>query len=247
MKRLGTAELSATEPFGCRRHLAAPYRGLGSTGLANDTIKAGEFVLGYQNEYGLYPGSPVVADSDDRRGILTRAPDRNGRDLGRNGTYLVFRELRQDVEGFWAFLEASTRRPDGSTDRAAATRLAAKMVGRWPSGAPLVLAPDADDPRLAHANDFGYFHDDHDGLRCPIGAHIRRANPRDSLAPKPGSPASIAVGKRHRIIRRGRGRAGGPTDQGLHFVCLNASLARQFEFIQGTAGPTQVRRALRRS
>jgi Dyp-type peroxidase family len=235
VKRLGTAALGATEPFGFADGISQPLiDGLGSPGLAADTIKAGEFVLGYENEYGLYPGSPLVPDGDDRSGILSRAHDRNGRDLGRNGTYLVFRELRQDVDGFWAFLEASTRRPDGSTDRAEATRLAAKMVGRWPSGAPLALAPDSDDPSLAHANDFGYFHDDRDGLRCPIGAHIRRANPRDSLAPQPGSPASIAVGKRHRIIRRGRERAGGATDRGLHFVCLNANLARQFEFIQGT-------------
>jgi Dyp-type peroxidase family len=235
VKRLGTAELSATEPFGFADGISQPLiDGLGSSGLPADTIKPGEFILGYENEYGLLPGSPLVADDVDPNGILARDRDRSGRDLGRNGTYLVFRELRQDVEGFWAFLEESTRRPDGSSDRAEATRLAAKMVGRWPSGAPLALAPEADDPSLARANDFGYFHDDRDGLRCPIGAHIRRANPRDSLAPKPGSAASIAVGKRHRIIRRGRERAGGPGDHGLHFVCLNASLARQFEFIQGT-------------
>ena len=240
--RLGTSVLGPTEPFGFADGIAQPViDGLGATGPAADTVQPGEFVLGYRNEYGLAPVSPTVADVDDRRGVLAPAPGAGRRDLGRNGTYLVFRELRQDTEGFRAFLDRSTRRPDGSNDPAAATRLAAKMVGRWPSGAPLVLAPDVDDPVLGRANNFGYFHEDRDGLRCPIGAHIRRANPRDSLDPDPGSAASIAIGKRHRIIRRGRGRgpngrpdAAEPADPGLHFICLNANLARQFEFIQGT-------------
>lgn len=240
--RLGTSVLGPTEPFGFADGIAQPViDGLGATGPAADTVQPGEFVLGYRNEYGLAPVSPTVADVDDPGGVLAPAPGAGRRDLGRNGTYLVFRELRQDTEGFRAFLDRSTRRPDGSNDPAAATRLAAKMVGRWPSGAPLVLAPDVDDPVLGRANNFGYFHEDRDGLRCPIGAHIRRANPRDSLDPDPGSAASIAIGKRHRIIRRGRGRgpngrpdAAEPADPGLHFICLNANLARQFEFIQGT-------------
>ena len=104
-----------------------------------------------------------------------------------------------------------------------------------------------DDPSLAKANDFGYFNEDPDGLRCPIGAHIRRANPRDSLDPDPGSRASVAINKRHRILRRGRGygpritveealRGDEEPDEprGLHFLCLNANIARQFEFIQHT-------------
>ena len=78
------------------------------------------------------------------------------------------------------------------------------MVGRWPSGAPLALAPDGDDPALAEANDFAYFEHDRHGARCPVGAHIRRANPRDSLDPKPGTAKSWAINRRHRILRRGR-------------------------------------------
>ncbi len=230
--------LGTKEPFGFADGLSQPtIDGLGAAGRPADTIRAGEFLLGYPNEYGLYPPSPVLANSDDPRGILA-APGQRTRDLGRNGTYLVFRELRQDVDGFWAYLTDATKRPDGSRDAAAATRLAAKMVGRWPSGAPLVLAPDADDPSVATSNEFAYFTADRDGLRCPVGAHIRRANPRDSLPPKPGSDSSVAVGKRHRIVRRGRERApsveGAPPDRGLHFLCLNASIRRQFEFIQGT-------------
>ena len=119
------------------------------------------------------------------------------------------------------------------------------MVGRWPGGAPLVLAPDGDDRRLASENDFDYHEPDPFGERCPIGSHIRRANPRDSLDPDPGSRASVTVGKRHRILRRGRGygtRIGveealsgddeSGESRGLHFLCLNANIARQFEFIQ---------------
>jgi Dyp-type peroxidase family len=112
------------------------------------------------------------------------------------------------------------------------------MVGRWPSGAPLVKAPDHDAPALADDNDFAY-RDDPGGLACPIGAHIRRANPRDSLGPEP--TASLDASDRHRLLRRARsyGPAGDGTrsagsETGLYFICLAADLARQFEFVQHT-------------
>lgn len=241
VQRLGAADLGATESFGFADGISQPLiDGLGPAGRSADTVKAGEFLLGYPNEYGQYPGTALVPSDDDPAGVLARGPGKQRRDFGRNGTYLVYRELGQDVDGFLAFLDAATRRADGTSDREAAMRLAAKIVGRWPSGAPLVLAPDADDPSLARANDFGYFNEDREGLRCPIGAHIRRANPRDSLPPKPGSDDSIAVNKRHRILRRGRQRDPAPSEPGavsgpgLHFICMNANIARQFEFIQGT-------------
>jgi deferrochelatase/peroxidase EfeB len=125
------------------------------------------------------------------------------------------------------------------------------MVGRWPSGAPLVKAPQADDPALCDDNDFFYHRgNDPHGFRCPIGAHIRRANPRDALDPEPGSDRSIEVGKRHRLLRRGR-TYGAPVaetmeiadilagrdtagERGLHFICFNTHIGRQFEFIQHT-------------
>src|SRR5262249_56060574 len=88
-------------------------------------------------------------------------------DLGRDGCYLVLRQLEQDVGAFWEYAAEATRRPDGSYDPQARTALAAKMVGRWPSGAPLIKAPDNDDPRLRDDNDFGYHHTDPDGLACP--------------------------------------------------------------------------------
>jgi deferrochelatase/peroxidase EfeB len=119
------------------------------------------------------------------------------------------------------------------------------MVGRWPSGAPLALAPDADDPSLKGANDFGYHELDPRGARCPVGSHIRRSHPRDSLDPRPGSSDSWAINRRHRILRRGReygtsltieeAVAGGDTtERGLNFICLNANIQRQFEFINHT-------------
>ncbi|NNC00939.1 peroxidase, partial [Corallococcus exiguus] len=130
------------------------------------------------------------------------------------------------------------------------TWIASKLVGRWPSGAPLTLTPDRDDPTLASAKDFLYQRQDALGMRCPIGAHIRRTNPRDSLEPRPGSQDSLAVNRRHQILRRGRSY--GPAcpipdvgasvlehrdamlDRGLHFICLNANIARQFEFVQAS-------------
>jgi hypothetical protein len=117
--------------------------------------------------------------------------------------------------------------------------LAAKLVGRWPDGTPLARSPARPDPALAadpaRINDFAYG-DDADGLRCPIGAHIRRANPRDAEGFWSGRLTS-----RHRIIRRGR-PYGEPlpdgaleddgVERGLIFICFNADIWRQFETIQ---------------
>jgi Dyp-type peroxidase family len=221
-------------------------------------VPAGEFVLGYPNAYGQLTSRPLLPADDDPRRLLPRDPAGSGAaDLGRNGCYLVMRQLEQDVDGFWRYVGQAARRPDGSDDPGARTALAAKMVGRWPSGAPLVKAPDRDDPRLGDDNDFGYYRADPLGLACPLGAHVRRMNPRDSLDPQPGTEASLAVNDGHRLLRRGRGygpgdgtRAatgnGSPAERpvradeaprrgtGLHFICLVASLIRQFEFVQHT-------------
>jgi Dyp-type peroxidase family len=215
-----------------------------------NTIKAGELLLGYPNEYGRYTDRPLLNPALDPQGILARTSSASGNaDLGYNGSYLVFRQLRQDVRGFWQFLDSATKNPDGSSNSNARLKLASQMIGRWPSGAPLLQTPDHDDPELANANDFAYYHSDPYGFNCPIGAHVRRANPRDSLDPQPGSEQSIAIGKRHRILRRGRAygppldpeellcpEKNGVEDQerGLHFLCLNANISRQFEFIQQT-------------
>lgn len=246
---LDTRELDAFEHFGFHDGVSQPIiEGLSKTGHWADTLRAGEFILGYPNEYGLYTSRPFVRSSMDPQGLLPAIPTLNGsHDLGRNGSYLVLRQLRQYVHRFWRYIDSATKRADGTDDPVARTRLAAQMVGRWPSGAPLTLAPEADDERLSDANDFGYHEPDRHGNLCPIGSHVRRANPRDSLDPEPGSRKSILVGKRHRILRRGRGY--GPhmdiqaalasdenldEERGLHFMCLNANIARQFEFVQHT-------------
>jgi len=186
----------------------------------------------------------------DPKKLLPRASSASeNMDLGRNGSYLVFRQLSQDVRSFWQFLDEATKNLDGSSNPPARLQLASQMIGRWPSGAPLLETPDQDDSRLANANDFAYYKTDPYGFRCPKGAHVRRTHPRDALDPEPGSAQSIAVGKRHRILRRGRDY-GAPIDpaellsvkqspgedqeRGLHFLCLNANIARQFEFVQHT-------------
>jgi len=219
-------DLDGREHFGFADGISQPtIAGLSSRrDLPSNTIRAGEVILGYENEYGLYTDRPIV----------------DGFDLGQNGTFLVFRQLAQDVRGFWRWVDRTV-----GGDAAARMWLASKMVGRWPSGAPMTLAPDADNPKLATANDFTYHHADRDGFNCPIGAHVRRAHPRDSLDPDPGTERSVAVNRRHRLLRRGR-EYGPPVEdffsdappddpeRGLYFICLVANIARQFELVQHT-------------
>ena len=183
----------------------------------------GDFLLGrdYRNLYG-----------GNFLGSLPHA-------LGDNATYGAFRIIEQDVAGFERFLDHSAERH--KIDR---ELVAAKLMGRWrQSGAPLVLSPDADAPvppddvnrfDYAPGPDHPTFFDDAEGLRCPIGAHVRRMNPRGALVM--GQPHS------RRIIRRGMpyGPAytpGDPEDgtkRGLvgYFIC--GDLALQFEFIMRT-------------
>ena len=204
-------------------------------------MAAGELVLGYRDGYGLYAARPLVAAErrSRRRCCPPTSREAAPHDLGRNGSYLVLRQLEQDVSAFWRFADAA----------AGAERigLAAKMVGRWPSGAPLVLAPDADDAGIdpGRSNGFRYHREDPLGRRCPVGSHVRRANPRDSLDPDPGSAGSLAVSNHHRLLRRGRSYgprlsieqalAGGDGERrGLYFMCLNTNVGRQFEFVQQT-------------
>jgi len=150
---------------------------------------------------------------------------------------MVVRQLEQDVAAFWSTMAEHSKSASGDVDPAQALWLASKCVGRWPSGAPLVRSPDEDDPTWSNDNGFDY-RDDSQGFKCPIGAHIRKANPRDSLEPNPDQ--SLIATRRRRILRRGR--AYGPElakfaaddgqKRGLVFICLNTNIRRQFEFIQ---------------
>jgi Dyp-type peroxidase family len=187
-------------------------------------VKPGEFLLGYLNE--------------------RRARIANGQDIRRNGTYLVFRQLEQDVAAFNAFISDAAKRLGESEDW-----VAARLLGRWRNGDPLVAkGPDAqatnskgpDAKAAASKNDFLYYYEDRFGLTCPIGAHIRRANPRDSLKPDPET--ALRLSKMHRIIRRGRpygerwkpakDEADSEAQRGMLFIALNADIAGQFEMIQ---------------
>ncbi len=232
--RLDTDEFSDVEPFGFRDGISQPVVAELSSRAresapAPAAVELGEFVLGYRNAYGNVTDRPILAPTDDPNQLLPTAAGLPGHpehtaDLGLNGSYLVLRTIAQDVAGFHRYLDQAA-----GVD---ATALAAKFVGRWPGGAPLALSPDADRQELATANDFGYAEVDQAGYRCPLGAHIRRVNPRDFLD---GERRDVSVTNRHRLLRRGRKYRTGTdsaAELGLHFVALNANLSRQFEFVQ---------------
>jgi deferrochelatase/peroxidase EfeB len=204
-------------------------------------LATGEFLLGHIDEAKEYPLAPQP--------VL----------FSRNGTYMVYRKLHQNVASFDALLQREGANYPGGPEL-----LAAKFVGRWrDNGAPLVSAPDAQskqawDAQFAQASpeqrdamlsDFSY-DDDMSGARCPMSAHIRRLNPRASLEIKAGvcpgefvrnkgafdTPGGLA--NRRRILRRGlaygdstdRGSDAG--DHGVIMMMLNANIGRQYEFIQ---------------
>ena len=179
-------------------------------------IKAGEFILGYPGESGV----PLPMPQPDI--------------LGRNGTYLGFRKYQSRVGAFNRFLRAH-----GNTDEEREL-LAAKLVGRWRSGAPLTLAPDVDDPALGadpkRNNDFNYANDQR-GRQAPFGCHMRRMNPRDTELSR------LTDVNLHRIIRRGT-TYGPPYDpnalsqeddeipRGAIFQFISAKAMATIEFLQ---------------
>jgi Dyp-type peroxidase family len=222
------------EPFGFRDGISQPpVRGLlgQSKKPVEEEVETGEFVLGYENELGQIARIPSVPDSEDQHDHLGRHPlqQDNLKAFGLNGTYLVFRKLSQNVECFWKYVRQQAENSDLSAEL-----IAAKMMGRWRNGTPLVLSPNVQlESQELIFNHFMFGETDEEGLKCPVGAHIRRANPRDSLPM--GRSKSLRVSRRHRIIRRGRKyREAGQQDQGIFFIALNANLRRQFEFVQQT-------------
>ena len=209
------------EPFGFRDGVAQPVlKGLRTQDESNAVSKAlvadsgdaqiplGEVVLGHVNGFGEPAHSPEVMGSTQ------------GDAFGRNGCYLAVRQIDQDVQAFEAFEKAHPA-AEGEPS------LTEKMIGRQKNGCPLQTVPD----RPASEDAFRFRMNDSQGFQCPVGAHIRRANPRDSLA---GSvEEGVSSSKLHRLLRRGRpyeGADGRPA--GLIFVAMVADLARQFEFVK---------------
>jgi Dyp-type peroxidase family len=206
-------------PFGYKDGISQPrIEGSGVEPLPGQdpALKAGEFILGYPSETGVVIPMPE--------------PDV----LGRNGTYIGLRKYQSRVGAFNRFL-----RENGETHEEREL-LAAKLVGRWRSGAPLTLAPEHDDPALGadprRNNVFDYANDKH-GYRVPFGAHMRRMNPRDTEL------AQLTDVSLHRIVRRGT-TYGAPYDpdatserddevpRGVYFILMSAKIMETLEFLQ---------------
>jgi Dyp-type peroxidase family len=217
---LSALDLEATPPFnyahdhfGYRDRLSQPViEGSGEepTPGSGAPLKAGEFILGYPDEYGPPANLPQPEI------------------LSRNGSYMAYRCLQEHIIEFRDFLRQHGQTPEEQE------LVAAKLMGRWRSGAPLVLSPDKDDPALAvdmqRNNDFNYATMDPHGYAVPLGSHIRRLNPRDTGANM----------NRRRMIRRGA-TYGPPLpedapedgiERGIAAFAICASLIRQFEFAQ---------------
>ncbi|MFL5606725.1 MAG: Dyp-type peroxidase [Gemmatimonadaceae bacterium] len=220
VKVLSSLDLAALPPleyshdhFGYRDRISTPVvEGAGDTPRpgSGTPLKPGEFFLGYPDEEGDGPPLPKPEI------------------LSRNGSYVAYRRLQEHVGAFRGFL-----RQQGETAEEQEL-VAAKLMGRWRSGAPLALAPEKDDPALGadvqRNNNFGYKDADPYGYAVPLGAHIRRLNPRDTGANM----------NRRRMIRRG-GTYGPPlaedadddgVERGVAAFVGCASLVRQFEFAQ---------------
>lgn len=250
--------------FGFRDGISQPaIRGTGDWRQRppRDQLAAGEFLLGHPASSG-YVSPPLrIAAQLDPAGILPSVgeaarpyPDFAAtaaaafRDFGSNGSFLVVRRLKQNVDGFQAGTAAAATDLVGRCPHLPAAInqaidgpwLRAKIIGRWPDGTPVI---DRAGPagRSDARNDFSFAAEDPQGLACPLGAHIRRANPRDGL--DPADPLGWDTANRHRIIRRGRSfdlpslHDGDPAgtasrEQGLMFTAICADIERQFEFVQ---------------
>jgi deferrochelatase/peroxidase EfeB len=215
-------------------------------------VPLGEILIGHINAHHEIAPGPMVAD-DVEAAEAELAPDgapEGFRNLGFDGSYLVVRELKQHVGAFWQSLEANAARIVAHDPSAAnvvtADWLAERVVGRNIDGHLLCPArgrlPPADSSGYPQ-NDFRFFESDPHGLGCPLGSHVRRANPRDGLARDKGSAETLLDATNfHRILRRGRKYGttlqnrtqDDNSDRGLLFMCLNTDIARQFEFIQQT-------------
>jgi Dyp-type peroxidase family len=202
---------SDEEPFGFADGVSQPIlEGTRRAARQPDSrhiVRLGEVLGGYRDNAEETAPVPAIDSHDD---------------FGTNGAFLVARQLEQNVDGFNRFVRDEAARL-GMCPQA----LAEKIVGRTKSG--LVLTPaDVEQPER-HDNEFG-FGRDRFGEGCPLGAHIRRGNPRDTL--HDNADDSWRVVNRHRLIRRGRTYRENGIVAGLFFIALAGSIERQFEFVQ---------------
>ncbi|MGH6796152.1 MAG: hypothetical protein ACREDH_13385, partial [Methylocella sp.] len=206
-------------------------------------LATGEFLLGYPDEAQEIAGAAMPHD------------------FSRNGTFVAYRKLHQNVAAFRTFLDKTAEQFGAvagieNSDHARQT-LMAKMAGRWPDGVPVSRAPTVAewdafnkqypavdyhvDPagaamRYAEIAKFT-FGDDKGGTKCPLSAHVRRANTRDMLDPSGGKKGSV-LNNRRRILRRGLPYGEsleGTRDEdehGIVMLIVCAGLFRQFEFVQ---------------
>jgi len=178
-------------------------------------LATGELLLGYADEAGELPVAPIPHI------------------LASNGTFMAYRKMHQNLATFRTHLEEHGKLYGGGKEK-----LAAKFIGRWRDGTPLELSPNAEDQSVVQdpqrSTNFTYGTDG-EGMKCPIGAHMRRVHPRDAF----GFNGKLI--DRRRITRRGlpygefaaEGDAiSDADDRGIIFMALNASLSRQFEFVQ---------------
>jgi deferrochelatase/peroxidase EfeB len=225
-------------------------------------VPLGEFLIGYLNGHHEKAPGPVVPG--DIKGEPDLRPEQAGLPpheeaqgfyaFGLNGTYMVVRELKQDVVAFWNSMDenaaAIRKRDPKNSAHVTADWLAERVVGRDREGH--LLCPGNKLPADALGlpdNDFSFIekkgkypYDPH-GIGCPPGSHVSRSFPRDRLAPSEEQGANLlAAANNHRILRRGRKfgpkiddlRTNDGKDRGLLFMCLNTDIARQFEFVQQT-------------
>ncbi len=217
---ISSLDLVATPPFdyahdhfGYRDRMSQPVvegTGEAPTPGSGAPLKAGEFILGYPDE----SGETVPLPKPEA--------------LAKNGTFMAYRRLEEHVGRFRDFLREHGKTPEERE------LIAAKLMGRWRSGAPLTLAPEMDDPKLGadpqRNNDFNYATQDPHGYAVPLGSHIRRMNPRDTAHNM----------NRRRMIRRGgtygpalpEGAADDGVERGIAAFVICGSLVRQFEFAQ---------------
>jgi Dyp-type peroxidase family len=198
-----------------------------------DLVWPGEFIFGYPRQ-----NRRPIKGNTDRPNTTPGRSDVEGPVWAADGSFLVIRRLRQDVAALRKFIkaEASKRRIDPGL-------FAAKLLGRWPSGAPIILSPDADDPSLGgderKNNNFGFqqARGDKDGVLCPFAAHIRKANPREDK--DEGNTTNLTNTLWHRLLRRGIpfGAPYNPRkkkddgNRGLIFSAYMTSIVDQFEFV----------------